>query len=285
MSENSTDVVQRAKELLLSSPIMKYGVTEEKIEQLFANVHVFSSQEELLKEYNPFISKGGSLAGFSRNNHCYIGPDATPHIIIHEVLHELSSEFDKQGHRIVNGIARDSSPSQILLNEGMIDYLASKISGEELEQYDREKTVISRLEPLLLKQSGNPDILFQILMQDKNRINEFIEQFAKQETADKLTNKLQFMNKEKITLSMDQIEKSFNKKHKWEQIKARISSIFHRRKALPPATQSAAKETKSKDKSFRDKYKCDVDITQVTSQYNGRETLEQAHEQDEMEQE
>ena len=46
----------------------------------------------------------GKLEGFNRANGSYIGPDATVHTIIHEVLHALSSEFDKNGHRIKNGI-------------------------------------------------------------------------------------------------------------------------------------------------------------------------------------
>lgn len=241
MEKQNSNVIQRAKELLLASPIMKYGITPEKIEEIFANVHMMPTQEALEKEYNPFGKYDGHLEGFNRNHHCYIGPNATPHVIIHELLHELSSQFDKDGHRIANGIAKDTSYSQILLNEGMIDYLASQISGEKVLHYSTEKIAIARLEPMLIKQSGNPDVLFEILFRDRNRINEFIEKFARPEVADKLVNRFQFMNKDNINDSMDEIEKKFNRYHKFEQIKAKISSIFprinaiiHRKKALPP---------------------------------------------------
>lgn len=236
MEEGKIDVIQKAKELLLASPVMRYGVTAERLDAVFSNFHMLSTQEELLQEYNPYRKYDGRLDGFNRNHHCYFGPEATPHFVIHEVLHELSSQFDEQGHRTVNGIAKDNSYSQILLNEGMIDYVASKISGEEVLHYAREKTVIARLEPMLLKQSRNPDILFQILLQDKNRINEFIADFAKPEIADKIINRFEFMSTDNINMAMSQIEKRFNRHHTFEQIKAKISSIFHPKKALPPGT-------------------------------------------------
>lgn len=251
MKDNNIDVIQRAKELLLESPIMKYGITPERIEQVFTKVHMMTTQEELEKEYNPYKKYDGRLEGFNRNHHCYFGPEATPHVVIHEILHELSSEFDKDGHRTENGIAKDNRYSQILLNEGMIDYLASKISGEEVSHYSREKFVIERLEAMLLKQSGNPDVLFQILLQEKNKINEFIEDFAKPDTAKEMIDRFEFMDKEKINLAMNEIEKRFNRHHKFEQIKARINSIFHRKKALPPGISNPATEQKDSAKIWR----------------------------------
>jgi len=261
MEENKIDVIAKAKELLLQSPVMKYGITEERIEEAFSKAHMMPTQEALLKEWSPIIKYDGRLDGFNRNHHCYFGPEATPHIVIHEMIHELFSEFDQDGHRVVNGIAKDNSYSQVQLNEGITDYIASKISGENVLHYEREKIVFERIEPLLIKQSGNPEVLFEILSQDKNRINDFVEEFAKPETANKVVNDFQFMNKEKINLAMDEIEKRFNRHHKFEQFKARISSIFHKRKALPPGKNNEKQELSSKKnkvKEFKEEYECEV---------------------------
>lgn len=43
MKDNNIDVIQRAKELLLESPIMKYGITPERIEQVFTKVHMMTT--------------------------------------------------------------------------------------------------------------------------------------------------------------------------------------------------------------------------------------------------
>lgn len=261
MEKSKINIISNAKELLLQSPIMKYGITEERIEEAFSKVHIIPTQEAFLKEWNPIIKYDGRLDGFNRNHHCYFGPRATSHIVIHEILHELFSEFDKNGHRVVNGIAKDNSYSQIQLNEGITDYIASKISGENVAHYEREKIVFERIEPLLIKQSGNPEILFKILSQDKNRINDFIETYAKPEVANKVVNDFQFLNKEKINLAMEHIEKNFNRKHKFEQFKALISSIFHKRKALPPGQINEKQEEISgvnKVKEFKEKYQYEV---------------------------
>lgn len=233
MEQNNLEVLARAKELILASPVMKYGITKEKVEEAFANCHVMQSREALEKEYNPIMRYNGSLKGFNRNHHCYFLPDMTPHVVIHEILHELSSEFDEKGHRKINGIDKKGTYSQVLLNEGIVDFLASKISGENNKIYMREKTVLQALEPLLVKQSGNPEILFKILLKDNNKINEFIQTFAKRETAYTLINEFEYMDYEKISLAMNEIQKRFNKKYRFTQLKARISSIFHRTKLLP----------------------------------------------------
>ena len=265
MEEQKFDAVQRAKELILASPIMQYGITLERIEEVFANAHMMPTQEALEKEYNPLQKYDGKLDGFNRNHHSYFGPNATPHVVIHEILHELSSEFDKDGHRTVNGIAKNKSYSQVLLNEGMIDYLASQISREKVFHYSTEKTAIKRLEPMLVKQSGNPEVLFEILFRDRTRINEFIEKFARPEVVDKLGNHFEFMDKDNINNSMDEIEKKFNRHYKFEQIKAKISSLFprinaiiHRKKALPVGIQQDLTQVENKAKIFREKQKCQI---------------------------
>lgn len=100
------NIVQQAKQIIYNSQIMLY-ITPEKLEEAFRKIYVYENREEFLQAFGSNEYSGGKLEGFNRSNGSYIGPDATPHTVIHEVLHGLSSEFDKDGHRTVNGISGD----------------------------------------------------------------------------------------------------------------------------------------------------------------------------------
>lgn len=115
------------------------------------------------------VIESGNLEGFNRASGSYIAPNATPHTIIHEVLHTLSSEFDKDGHRIKNGIEGDQKEnfaSQV--NEGLTDYLAAKISGESPRHYIQGHKIFSAIEPLIQKYYNDEEILYNMYFGNKD---------------------------------------------------------------------------------------------------------------------
>ena len=89
--------IQRARELLYSSPLLKY-VTKEQIEQELKNIYIYQTEEEFniacgFKE----LMAGGKFYAFNRNGQNHFNPKyVTPHKIIHEVLHGLSKKYDEQ---------------------------------------------------------------------------------------------------------------------------------------------------------------------------------------------
>ena len=98
------NIIQDAKQIIYNSEIMLY-VSPEKIEKAFQQIYVYNDKNSFLKAFGSNDYTDGRLEGFNRNNVSYLGPDATSHTVIHEVLHSLSSEFDNEGHRTVNGIS------------------------------------------------------------------------------------------------------------------------------------------------------------------------------------
>ena len=163
--EKMNNIIQDAKYKIYNSEIMLY-VSPEKIEEAIGKIYVFDNKEEFLKTYGRNnYSESDRLEGFNRNNGSYLGPDATVHTAIHEVLHGISSEFDEQGHRIKNGIMGDGSfqfANQI--NEGLTDYLASKLSGEAPRHYIQGHKLFAKLGPMIEKYTNNPSSLMQIYL-------------------------------------------------------------------------------------------------------------------------
>ena len=173
-------IIQEAKEKIYNSPVIKY-VDKEKIEKAFSKIHVYETHEEFLREYGRHDYDGGRLEGFNRNNGSHISPIATPHTIIHEVLHELSSEFNNDGHRIINGImgqGGEGFANQV--NEGLTDYLTAKISGEKPRHYRTGHEFFSRVEPNINKYYEDNEILYELyLNHDDLKIKEFLDKTLK----------------------------------------------------------------------------------------------------------
>ena len=173
-------ILQEAKEKIYNSPVIKY-VDKEKIERAFSKIHVYETHEEFLRAYGRHDYDGERLEGFNRNNGSHISPTATPHTIIHEVLHELSSEFDTDGHRIINGImgqTEENFANQV--NEGLTDYLAAKISGEKPRHYRIGHEFFSRVEPSINKYYCDDEILFKLYLDhDDLKIKDFFDKTLK----------------------------------------------------------------------------------------------------------
>lgn len=113
--------------LMTNSFLMNY-MRSKTVENKLRNVVTFSTSEEFMAAYGK--SYDGFLEGFNRNGKNYLSPGADEHTVIHELLHDFSSSF-YNGHRILNGIQKNVNDRRdFIFNEGLTDYLASKISKQ-----------------------------------------------------------------------------------------------------------------------------------------------------------
>lgn len=223
------DIVEEAKNIIYNSQIMLY-VKPEKIEEAFQKIYVFKDKNKFLEAYGRSDFDSERLEGFNRASGSYLGPDATVHTVIHEVLHEISSVFDRQGHRIVNGIVGDENlrfANQV--NEGLTDYLAAKLSGELPRHYIRGHKLFMRLEPMFIKYTGEPNALLKIYLDnDVQSLQKFLDYYGKPNTFENLYNKFLFMKNEDLDNMLQDVEKNLNKDIKKEKRRKRINNIINR---------------------------------------------------------
>lgn len=228
-----SNIVQEAKYKIYNSEIMLY-VSPEKIEEAFTKIYVYDNKDEFLREFGKRGWSGERLEGFNRNNGSYLGPDATVHTVIHEVLHWISSEFDEQGHRIKNGIMGDGSlqfANQV--NEGITDYLAAKLSGEAPRHYIQGHKLFSKLGPMLEKYTKDPNILMQIyLTNDVKFLHDFLNYYGKNNTFENLYENFLFMKDENLYNVLGKVEKNLNKDLKKRERKEKRNNFFNKLKNI-----------------------------------------------------
>lgn len=210
-----SNIISEAREKILDSPVTKY-IDEETIENAISKIYVCSSTKELYDKYyevNGFRNDG-YLGGFNNNGISYILDDGDVHNVIHEIMHTLSSEFDKDGHRIVSGICGDKGKNDfgISVNEGLTDYLASKISGKNSDVYKNQKILFEGIDGKISDFFDDKDVLFDIyLNNDFNKLQYFIDICGGRGTCDEIYNQYDFMQKEKIQEYVNKINKGANK--------------------------------------------------------------------------
>lgn len=240
-------------------------VTPEQVEAAFQKIYVYNSKEEFYMAYGRSGYGGKGLEGFNRSNGSHINPEeATPHTVIHEVLHALSSEFDKEGHRTKNGIMGDKNQAFAnQVNEGITDYLSAKISGEKIRHYRLGHVLFGRLEPMIIKYTKSPSALMQIyLSNDTAFLEEFLNYYGKDNMYNEIYEKLLFMKDEQIHEKMDKVEKNLNKdlarkerKQKLENIINKIKNIFSRKSVkMLPEGREVVENTISTHEQFVNKY-------------------------------
>ena len=231
------NIVQQAKQIIYNSEIMLY-VTPEKIEDAFQRIYVFEDKNGFLQAYGRNDYNGERLEGFNRSSGSYLGPDATVHTVIHEVLHGISSEFDKQGHRIKNGIMGDGNLRFAnAVNEGLTDYLASKLSGEKPRHYLDGHKLFAKLEPMIIKYTNKPNSLMQIyLNNDVQFLHDFLNYYGKDNTFENLYENFLFMKDDKIDEMLQKVNKNLNKdlkkrerKEKRDNFINKVKNIFTRK--------------------------------------------------------
>lgn len=232
-----SNIIQEAKYKIYNSELMLY-FNDEKIEKIFKKIYVYDNKEEFLRTYGRNYDENDRLEGFNRSSGSYLGPDATAHTVIHEVLHALSSEFDEKGHRTKAGIVGDGSlkfANQV--DEGLTDYLAAKLSGEAPRHYIQGHKLFSKLEPIIKKYTNNPNILMQIyLTNDVRFLKNFLNYFGKENTFENLYNNFLFMNDNEINDMLQKVDKNLNKylkrkdrKEKRQKFFRKVKNIFTRK--------------------------------------------------------
>ena len=261
------NIVQEAKQKIYHSEVMLY-VTPEQVEAAFQKIYIYNNKEEFYSAYGRSDYGGKGLEGFNRSNGSHINlEEATAHTVIHEVMHALSSEFDKDGHRIKNGIMGDKNQAFAnQVNEGITDYLSAKISGEKIRHYRQGNLFFERLEPLIIKYTKSPSALMKIyLSNDVAFLEEFLNYYGKGNLHEEIYENLLFMNDEKIHNKMDQVEKNLNKdlarkerREKIQNIINKIKNIFSKKdvKMLPEGTE-VAEDTINVHEQFVNRYDID----------------------------
>lgn len=208
------EMIQKAKEKILNSPVAKY-VSEDKINLAFEKIYICNSREELYEKYYEINNRkyDGFLKGFNNNEVSYIINDGSIHELIHEIFHTLSSEF-KDGHRIVNGIQGEMNKGNFgsFVNEGLTDFLASKLSGEKDLAYKEQRILFEEIEESISNFFESEDILFDIyLNKDTERLKYFIDSSVKEGTFEEIYNQYEFLNKEKRLEMAEKINKGAKK--------------------------------------------------------------------------
>ena len=264
------DLVNEAKCKIYNSELMKYTTTE-RVEKAFSKIHIYDHITDLLKEYGKSDYDNEKLEGFNRNGEIYLGPYATKHTVIHEVLHTLSSKFDSNGHRTVNGISGDGSLRfSNEINEGITDYIACKISGEKPRNYRQGNRLFSKLEPMMIKYTKDSNILIKIyLNNDVKFMEDFLENFCGKKSFDEIYDNFLFRRDDEIDALLKPIDKNLDKylkkmerKNKWINLISRFKNkmLKNKAKALPVSN------SKEKHKQFTDYYKQDNFSSNITEQ-------------------
>lgn len=264
------DLVNEAKCKIYNSELMKYTTTE-RVEKAFSKIHIYDYITDLLKAYGKSDYDNEKLEGFNRNGESYLGPYATKHTVIYEVLHTLSSKFDSNGHRTVNGIAGDGSLRfSNEINEGITDYIACKISGEKPRNYRQGNRLFSKLEPMMIKYTKDSNILMKIyLNNDVKFMEDFLENFCGKKSFDEIYNNFLFRRDDEIDALLKPIDKNLDKylkkmerKNKWINLISRFKNTMlkNKAKALPVSN------SKEKHKQFTDYYKQDNFSSNITEQ-------------------
>lgn len=194
----------------------------EKLEEACSKIIVYDDDVEFWKEYGEgeYSSKVDCLEGFNRNGISYLSTSSTVHTIIHEVLHTLSSEFDKDGHRTANGIiGTQSTQFGNMINEGLTDYLACKMSGEEPRHYMKGHKLFSRIDKMGSELYQDNDFLLKwYLEKDDLSFKKFVDKLSKKGMHKKLYDEFMFMDNEAIDKLLNKMEKVARKKSKWNAV-------------------------------------------------------------------
>lgn len=166
---------------LISNSFLRNYYSDNAIKTQLQSVTEINDNDLFIREFGK--TNMDVLEGFNRNNISYIGPLSTPHTVIHETLHNLSSSFSIDGKRLKNGIdlrVLDNNFS-FLLNEGLTDYLSTKISNEPERNKDYVIGVrfFRNIDRILNVLYGNNNLLFEGYISNNNFILEnFINNFS-----------------------------------------------------------------------------------------------------------
>lgn len=260
-------IIKKARKLIHSSSVIRY-IDIRDIEEQFKNIHIYETEEEFMDAYGYDDYRGERLEGFNRKNQNHLNPKyATPHTVIHEILHGLSSKFDKDGHRLVNGIQLDMrNGHEKRLNEGITDYLACKISGETPRHYYWGNYFFEGLDKILYRKYGDNDYLMDVYFNNRQEdLRDFIEKYSDKKAANKVFSEFGFMEQRSTIESLLHIlNKNADKEIRREKIINRIKSSFgiNKTEMLPQG------EIKTNNNTLRDRHNKFIQENCYVENYN-----------------
>ena len=223
------EIKERAKQMLLSSEVAKL-VGEETIIQQFNNIIIVGSREDLKRKYVELTGVeygSGDLKGLNNGDKHYLSNEADEHTIIHEIMHDLSSIHDKDGHKIKTGIrGNENQQFKNDVNEGLTDFLARKISGNGALFYKQGNRLFEGIESSIVKFFNDDNALLKIyLTNDNDSLRAYIDKVVGKGTYDSIYENLSFMSDEKIDKIVDKIDKGTKKELRKQKIKSFFSKI------------------------------------------------------------
>ena len=215
---------RQAFNLIQESFLMNYYDTR-VIDNQLSNTVIIDNELEFMNLYGH--DNDMYLEGFNRKNKMYIGPKGTPHTVIHELLHNLSSSFFED-KRIFNGISYKYSKGCLnWINEGLTDYLATKISKEPERHYLQGVKFFRGLDKILNEIYGQNQILFEsYICNNTYFLENFINNYCTYKYKDKIINWNEFVENF-VFFDNNMIDGIINNLHK-NILKNTKKSIFNR---------------------------------------------------------
>lgn len=221
------DIKEIARQILQNNETIIRSVGKERLDNVFENIHVLDTQVEFREEGLEYSS---STDGFNKKDYICIGPEATPYTIIREVLQYITSDFNESGERTKNGIAKDQSTGQYFLNEALLEYMATKISGESPTYQSNRKSIFNRLEPMMISYTEKEDILLETLLNNQDTVHQFVEKFADRSTANNILNSITDSGVEQLEKNLKKMERKVNIQCTINKLKQSVKRIFNKPK-------------------------------------------------------
>lgn len=223
------NIISSAKKLMMNSSIIKIRDKKE-IEKVLENAYLFPMEKDFYDEYgkHDFNYSYDRLEGFNKNGKIYLNPMfATPHSVIHHALHVLSSKYNENGEKVADGIQLDTENwREKMLNEGLTDYLARKISKEETRAYKAGNYFFENMDKITTKRY-NEDYLMKIyLTNNQEKLRNFFREYGGEEIEESVFKRKGILGKKEIEQYLCKIDKKVDKEIKQEKIINKIKKIF-----------------------------------------------------------
>ena len=223
------NIIKETRKLMMESSVSKIK-SKEEISKILDNTQLFSTEKAFYEKYGDIDFKYyyNELEGFNREEKIYLNPTyATPHSIIHHAMHILSRKYDEKGNIKAEGIQYNmKSWNEKMLNEGLTEYLTSKISGEERRVYKEEKYFFEKLGEIT-KKRYNEDYLMEIYLNNKQKeLRRFIKEYGGKEIEEEIFEKAGIIGKKEIDKSIKKISKKVDRKIRQEKIIEDFKKIF-----------------------------------------------------------
>lgn len=156
-------------------------------------------------------------------------------------------------------LRRTGDMGQSFLNRGLLEYIATKISGESMPSQSNKKLVFDRLEPMMISYTGNPEILLEALLKKESTVHEFVEEFADTKIAYIILDSIRDCRMEELEKGFKKMERKVKIQCAINKLKETIGNIFNKKKIK---TIDSAHERDNKPKTAREIFieRCSTNI-------------------------